>query len=121
MAVIVNCAGDNELANKLYDYLGSEFSPTPADLISLKEDEITIKHTELGIKNDAVRKSLNKFVESSPDLGGYSITEFGDIFTVGIPQSLDKVILSCEMCGYLAPHEDELSIHKRTHGLLFIP
>jgi len=45
MAVIVNCAGDNELANKLYDYLGSEFSPTPADLISLKEDEITIKHT----------------------------------------------------------------------------
>ena len=121
MAVIVNCAGDNELANKLYDYLGSEFSPTPADLISLKEDEIIIKHTELGIKNDAVRKSLNKFVESSLDLGGYSITEFGDIFTVGIPQSLDKVILSCEMCGYLAQHEDELSIHKRTHGLLFIP
>jgi len=46
MAVIVNCAGDNELANKLYDYLGSEFSPTPADLISLKEDEIIIKHTQ---------------------------------------------------------------------------
>jgi hypothetical protein len=121
MAVVVSCAGDNELAKNLYDYLASEFSPTPVDLISLKEDEITIKHKELGIKNDAVRKSLDRFVESSPDLTGYSITEFGDIFTIGVRQSLDKVILSCEMCGYLARHEDELSIHKRTHGLLFIP
>ena len=121
MAVVVSCAGDNELAMNLHSSLASKFSPAPADLISLKEDEITIQNKELGIKNDAVRKSLDEFVESNPDLVSYSVTEFGDIFTIGVPQSLDKVILSCEMCGYLARHEDELSIHKRTHGLLFIP
>jgi hypothetical protein len=116
MAVVVSCAGDNELAKKLHDYLTSKFSP--ANVISLTEDEITIQP---GIKNDTIRKSLSEFVKSNPDLAGYSVTEFGDIFTIGVPQSLDKVILSCEMCGYLARHEDELNIHKRTHGLLFMP
>lgn len=121
MAVVVSCAGDNKLANNLYNYLASRFSPAPADLILLKEDEVTIQSKELGIKNDAVRTSLDEFVESNPDLASYSITEFGDMFTIGIAQSLDKVILTCEMCGYLARHEDELNIHKRTHGLLFMP
>lgn len=116
--VVVSCAGDDELAKKLHSYLASKFSPAPADLISLEEDEITITPS---IKNDAIRKSLDEFVKSNPDLASYSVIEFGDIFTVGIPQSLDKVILSCEICGYLARHEDELNIHKRTHGLLSIP
>jgi hypothetical protein len=121
MAVVISCAGDSELANKLYSYLASRFSATPAGLISLKEDEITIQNEELGIKNDAIRKSLDKFIRSNSDLASHSITEFGDIFTIGIPQNLDKVILSCEMCGYLARHDEELNIHKRTHGLLFMP
>jgi hypothetical protein len=121
MQLVVSCAGDNELAKKLHSYLTSKFSSAPYDLISLREDEVTIQNMELGIKNAAVRKFLDEFVGSNPDLAGYSITEFGDIFTIGVAQSLDKVVLTCEMCGYLARHEDELNIHKRTHGLLFMP
>jgi hypothetical protein len=115
---VVSCAGDTELAKKLHGYLASKFSSAPYDLILLKDDEITIQK-ELGLDNDAIQKFLDEFVGSDPNLARYSVTEFGDIFTVGIKQSLDKVVPSCEMCGYLASDEDELNIHKRTHGLLF--
>jgi hypothetical protein len=112
---VVNCAGDGKLAEKLCSHLSSALSP---DALLLNEDEIAIKP---GVKTDAIRKLLEEFIRSNPDLASYSITELGDMFTIGMPQSLDKVILSCEMCGYLANHEDELNIHKRTHGLLFLP
>jgi hypothetical protein len=120
--VLISCAGDSDLAKKLCNFLLSAYpSAANTNIISLKEDEVTIQNDELGIKNDEVRKSLSKFQASNADLVGYSITQIGDIFTIGIQQSLDKVILSCEICGYLAQHEDELNIHKRTHGLLSIP
>lgn len=120
--VVVSCAGDGDLAKRLYDFLVSAYpSAANTDMISLKEDEVTIQNKELGIKNDEMRKSLAKFQASNADLVGYSITEFEHVFTIGIPHSLDKVILSCEMCGYLAHNEDELIIHKRIHGLLSLP
>jgi hypothetical protein len=118
MAVVVSCAGDNGLAKRLYDHMASEFSP---NFVSLNGDEITVQAKELGIKNDALHRSISKFVGSNSDLVGYSITEFGDIFTLGIQQSLDKVVLACEMCGYVARHESDLGLHKRTHGRVFIP
>jgi hypothetical protein len=30
------------------------------------------------------------------------------------------MIVNCEMCGYIASSEEDLNIHKRTHGLIFI-
>src|SRR5262245_53549389 len=107
----VSCAGDSELAKKLHDYLASRFPSAP---ISLEEDEITIQ-----LDNGEIQKSLEEFVGSNPDLAGYSVIGSGDIFTVGIRQSLDKVILQCEMCGYLAKDEDEMMIHRRLHGYLY--
>jgi hypothetical protein len=61
MAAVISCAGDNELAKKLSGYLTSKFSP--ADVISLREDEITIPP---GIKNDAVRKSPKRIRQIKP-------------------------------------------------------
>ena len=120
--VIASCAGDSELAKRLYDFLLSTYpAAANAGILALNEDEITIDNSQLGIKNEEIRKSLSEFQSQNKDLVGYSISEFGNIFTIGILQTIDKVILSCEICGYLAHHEDEMSIHKRIHGLLSIP
>jgi hypothetical protein len=67
---------------------------------------------------------LHDFIKSNSELPNYfSVTEFNDnnVFVVGIPKSLDEMRVNCEICGYIASSEEDLSIHKRTpHGLVFI-
>jgi uncharacterized ferredoxin-like protein len=122
LSIAINCAGDNELAKKIRDYLTSKITPTSDTIyISLLEDELEIVLDKLGISKDAIRKLLHDFVKSNPELAdNYSITEFEDVFVVGIPKSLDEMTVNCEMCGYIASSEEDLNVHKRTHGLIFI-
>ena len=116
--VLISCAGDSDLAKRLFDFLVSAY-PSSADMISLDEAEVTIRGKKLDIKNNEVRNTLSKFQASNTDLAGYSITEFGNIFTIGILQSLDKLVFSCEMCGYLAQYEEDLINHKKIiHSLM---
>ena len=121
-SIVISCAGDNELARKINDYLRDRIVPTKDTIyISLSEDEVEIVLEELGVSRDDIRKTLHDFIKSDPNLADhYSITEFDDIFVVGIPTSLDEMIVNCEMCGYIASSEEDLNIHKRTHGLIFI-
>jgi 2-hydroxy-3-keto-5-methylthiopentenyl-1-phosphate phosphatase len=112
-SIVISCAGDNELARKINDYLRDRIVPS--------KDEVEIVLEELGVSRDDIRKTLHDFIKSDPNLADhYSITEFNDIFVVGIPTSLDEMIVNCEMCGYIASSEEDLNIHKRTHGLIFI-
>ena len=121
-SIVISCAGDNELARKINDYLRDRIVPSKDTIyISLSEDEVEIVLEELGVSRDDIRKTLHDFIKSDPNLADdYSITEFDDIFVVGIPTSLDEMIVNCEMCGYIASSEEDLNIHKRTHGLIFI-
>jgi hypothetical protein len=121
-SIVISCAGDNELARKINDYLRDRIVPSKDTIyISLSEDEVEIVLEELGVSKDDIRKTLHDFIKSDPNLADhYSITEFNDIFVVGIPTSLDEMIVNCEMCGYIASSEEDLNIHKRTHGLIFI-
>jgi hypothetical protein len=121
-SIVISCAGDNELARKINDYLRDRIVPSKDTIyISLSEDEVEIVLEELGVSRDDIRKTLHDFMKSDPNLADhYSITEFDDIFVVGIPTSLDEMIVNCEMCGYIASSEEDLNIHKRTHGLIFI-
>ena len=121
-SIVISCAGDNELARKINDYLRDRIVPSKDTIyISLSEDEVEIVLEELGVSRDDIRKTLHDFINSDPNLADhYSITEFDDIFVVGIPTSLDEMIVNCEMCGYIASSEEDLNIHKRTHGLIFI-
>ena len=116
--VLINCAGDTDLAKRLYNFLASTY-PTIRIMMSLNEAEITIQGKTLGIKNNEVRETLSKFQASNADLAGYSITQFGNIFTIGFLQSLDKFVFACEMCGYLAQYEEDLINHKKIiHSLI---
>jgi hypothetical protein len=121
-SIVINCAGDNELARKINDYLMSKIAPSNDTIyISQSEDEVEIVLEKLGVSRDAIRKLLHNFIKSNPELADYySITEFDDMFVVGIPKSLDEMTVNCEICGYIASSEEDLNVHKRTHGLIFI-
>ncbi len=121
-SIVINCAGDNELARKINDYLKDRIVPSKDTIyISLSEDEVEIVLEKLGVSKDEIRKLMNEFMKSNPELAdSYSVTEFEDMFVVGIPKSLDEMTVNCEICGYIASSEEDLIIHKRTHGLIFI-
>jgi hypothetical protein len=122
-SIVISCAGDNELARKINDYLMDKITPSHDTIyISLSEDELEIVSEKLGVSKDEIRKLLHDFIKSNSELADYySITEFNDnVFVVGIPKSLDEMTVNCEICGYIASSEDDLNIHKRTHGLIFI-
>ena len=121
-SIIMNCAGDNELARKIYGYLMDRIiSPKDTTYISLSEDQIEIVLEKLGVSRDYIREQLHEFIRTDPELADfYSIIEFDDVFVVGILKRLDEMIVNCEMCGYIASSEEDLNIHKRTHGLIFI-
>ena len=121
-SIVINCAGDNELARKINDYLRDRMVPSKDTIyISLSEDEVEIVIEKLRVSKDEIRKLLNEFMKSNPELAdSYSVTEFEDMFVVGIPKSLDEMTVNCEICGYIASSEEDLNIHKRIHGLIFI-
>jgi hypothetical protein len=122
-SIVINCAGDTKLAKKINDYLMSKIVPPSSDTIyiSLLEDEVEIVLEKLGVSRDEIGKLLHNFIKSNPELADYySITEFDDMFVVGIPKSLDEMTANCEICGYIASSEEDLNVHKRTHGLIFI-
>lgn len=115
--VLISCAGDSDLAKRLYDFLVSAY-PANEDMISLNTDEITIQNEKLRIKNNEIRKSLARFQAENPDLDRFTIMEFAGTFTIGIQQSLDELVRSCELCGLLVRSEVELDIHRRIHWLV---
>ncbi|HEX2170509.1 MAG TPA: hypothetical protein VHF65_09445 [Nitrososphaera sp.] len=121
-SIVISCAGDNELARKINDYLEDRIVRSKdTSYISLSEDEVEIVLEKLGVSKDNVKKILYDFIKSHPELADrYSLTEFDDVFIVGIPKSLDEMTINCEMCGYIASGEEDLIIHKRTHGLIFM-
>jgi hypothetical protein len=85
------------------------------------EDEVEIVPEKLGRSKDFIGSLPNSFIKSNPELADYySITEFDDIFVVGIQKSLDEMVANCEIWGYIASSEQDLIIHKRTHGWIFI-
>jgi hypothetical protein len=121
-SILINCAGDNELARKINDYLvGKITHSNDTTHVLLSEDELEIVVEKLEDAKDEIRKLLHEHIKSNPELADYySITEFNDMFVVGIPKRLDEMTVNCEMCGYIASSEEDLNIHKRTHGLIFI-
>jgi hypothetical protein len=121
-SIVISCAGDNELARKINDYLEDRIIRSKDTIyISLSEDEVEIILEKLGVSKDDVKKILYDFIKSDPELADrYSLTEFDDVFIVGIPKSLDEMTINCEICGYIASGEEDLIIHKRTHGLIFM-
>jgi hypothetical protein len=113
--IIVSFAGDAELAIKTRDYLSEKAADGGASLL---EDEIEVS----GPDKKAVMSLLKSFVVQEK-LVGYSITEFDNLFVVGIKADpATFVLLSCEYCGYQTPFGADLRNHRTPHmGYLLMP
>ena len=106
MMVVIDCAGDTELALELQNYLKKHQYDAELDESSVM---LNILDTE---------KVLESFLKEN-DRTGYSIRKIDSttfLLSKEVPIE-DFGFLRCEMCGYVLPSEEELSVHRRAHGI----
>jgi hypothetical protein len=118
--ITISCACDGALAARLHHFLSLSRLSSIAT-ISFERDEITIQGTSAPIAARDIRRLLEGFLGANNDLREYSVTSFGELFTVGMRREIDELFIRCNVCGYLAYDEDQLSMHNKLHALLFIP
>lgn len=110
--VVVSCAGDIELTLRLRDFLRGRLW---AKSIEIEKDELII---DKATNRNEIKEILQEFLSSSDALSGYTLTQFEDVFTIGIMRNIDEILIRCENCGYVAHSIDELIIHKRIHAII---
>ena len=126
MTIIVSCAGDMPMAVKLHKYMMSaQFSGkntgfetnNVSDYVTLTGDEIAIPGEPTENRKKSVSRVVAQYINSDDNLKDYSIAVFEHVITVSKVLNLERLVPSCEMCGYVASHEDELAAHRLSHGV----
>jgi hypothetical protein len=121
--LIINFAGDIDLANNIYNSFISNSIINKKIEINLEEDNLVIS-----IFNEQVKKEVNKqimrllqeYLDSFEVYKNHQIIELENIITVGIPKDIAEIstLVFCEICGYAMSTEEELLVHRRSHGIL---
>ena len=116
----INFASDVALANNIYNYFVSNSKLN--ENIKLEEDNIIIStgREDDGKVNKQIISILQEYLNSSKIYNNYQILEFDNIFTVGIPKDIVEIskFVFCEICGYGLSNEEELLVHRRSHGII---
>src|SRR5438309_653335 len=104
--IVIDCAYDDKIAQELENYL--------KDLgFSAKTEESTV------IVNDAdIEKILGYFLKET-NRAEYSVRKIDSTNFILAREVLveDLGFQRCEMCGYVISSEEELLVHRRTHGM----
>lgn len=87
---VINCAGDAGLAERLHQFLLLSKMSSHAS-ISIGKDEIAIENEQSLIDNRYVRLLVEAFLASNDDLEDYSLTNIGELFTIGILRKMDDL------------------------------
>jgi hypothetical protein len=121
--LIINFAGDIDLTNNIYNSFISNSIINKKIEINLEEDNLVIS-----IFNEQVKKEVNKqimrllqeYLDSFEVYKNHQIIELENIITVGIPKDIAEIstLVFCEICGYGMSTEEELLVHRRSHGIL---
>ena len=116
----INFAGDITLANNIYNHFIS--NSIIKEKIKLEEDTIIISINREYDKNviKQIRSLLQEYLNSFIIYKNYQIFELGNVFTVGIPKNIVEIskLVFCEICGYGLSNEEELLVHRRSHGII---
>lgn len=117
--IIINFAGDIFLAQAVKSYLSSQKLVSSIYMIP-DSDEISVSLEKNNKRNGkrVILEILRNYLDSY-NLTRYQIKELENILTVGIPKRIDEIsnLLLCEICGWRVNTEEELLIHRRTHGI----
>jgi hypothetical protein len=116
----INFAGDIILANNIYNHFIS--NSTINEKVKLEEDNIIISINREHDKNviKQVRSLLQEYLNSFIIYKNHKIFELENIFTVGIPKNIVEIskLVFCEICGYGLSNEEDLLVHRRSHGII---
>ncbi|HJU58546.1 MAG TPA: hypothetical protein VJ583_02255 [Nitrososphaeraceae archaeon] len=116
----INFAGDITLANNIYNHFIS--NSIINEKVKLEEDNIIISIGREYDKNviKQIKSLLQQYLNSFIIYKNYRIFELGNVFTVGIPKDIVEIskLVFCEICGYGLSNEEELLIHRRSHGII---
>ena len=116
----INFAGDITLANNIYNHFIS--NSIINEKAKLEEDNIIISINREDDKNviKQIKSLLQEYLNSFIIYKNYQIFELGNVFTVGIPKDIVEIsnLVFCEICGYGLSNEEELLIHRRSHGII---
>ena len=116
----ISFAGDITLANNIYNHFIS--NSIINEKVKLEEDNIIIFINREYDKNviKQIRSLLQEYLNSFIIYKNYQIFELGNVFTVGIPKDIVEIskLVFCEICGYGLSNEEELLVHRRSHGII---
>ena len=103
--MFIDCAGDDEIAAKLETYLKNLG-------FSVKTEESTVI-----VNKDVTERILNYFLKET-DLSLHSIRKIDSTnFLLSKEVRIEDLgLFKCEMCEYIVSTEEELLVHRRTHG-----
>lgn len=104
---VIDCAGDNEIALELENYLKNLGLDAKAEESLVTVDKINVEDI-LNIFLKETGKS--KYKTRKLDSANFLLSKEVSI------EDLD--LLSCEMCGYVLSNETELMNHRRAHGIV---
>ena len=114
--IVISCAGDNELAKDLYDYLLRNLKAAKSnidDVTALTVDEIEIVDYMGEIPRENIRSLLRSFLDlRSERAKEHTITELENIFTIGVKTDLLKEMKLCEFCGYISKDYHDMYQHR---------
>ncbi len=117
----INFAGDITLANNIYNHFISSNSIIN-EKVKLEEDNIIIFINREYDKNEIkqIRSLLQEYLNSFIIYKKHQIFELGNVFTVGIPKDIVEIskLVFCEICGYGLSNQEELLVHRRSHGII---
>ena len=119
--VIINFSGDIDLANNIYNYFISNSINNEKIEIKIEEDNLVIsifnEQDKKAIKK--IRSLLQEYLDSFKIYKNHQIIELENVITVGIPKDITEIsnLVFCEICGYGMSSEEELLVHRRSHGI----
>ena len=120
--LIINFAGDIDLANNIYNSFISNSIINEKIEIEIEEDNLVISifngQDKKAIKK--IRSLLQEYLDSFKIYKNHQIIELENVITVGIPKDISEIsnLVFCEICGYGMSSEEELLVHRRSHGIL---
>jgi hypothetical protein len=111
-AIVVSCAGDNELAKALHSFLTGKF---PKLKTSLNEDEVYFE-PDRQLTPSQVRISLEEFKSSDPAFHKCIVSNNKDVFVLALQVDIEQIgLYKCAWCGIILSSEAQLDSHMPSH------
>lgn len=108
----IDCAGDQSLCEELVAF----FKENKLSCSHQEDQEVIV---EYGNENsaDSIKEMVQKFLEQS-SRHKHQLNKVDDgVYVLAVPlnSQQDSGIISCDICGFSTPYQEEFEMHQRIH------